>query len=66
MAAGRLMWTGIACCLGGLLVNLFPALAYDLGMAPQGAWQVFAFGLFLIILAAILGGAASRRGGQPD
>jgi hypothetical protein len=66
MAAGKLIWVGVACCLGGLLINLFPALAYAIGMEPRGAWQVFAFGLFLIILAAVLGGGAGRESRKPD
>lgn len=64
MAASNLLWTGVACCLGALLINLFPALSYGLGMEPGAAWQVFAFGFFLIVLAAVLGGAARGKSGQ--
>lgn len=65
MAVSKLMWTGVLCCLGALLINLFPAFSHELGMEPGAAWRIFGFGLFLIILAAALGGAAGRnRRGQ--
>lgn len=55
MAAGKLMWIGVLCCLGALLVNLFPESAFDAGMQPDRAWAMFGFGLFLIVLSVIFG-----------
>jgi hypothetical protein len=50
----RLIWIGVACCIGALGLNLFPALVYELGMDRVGAWSFFGFGLFLILMGTLL------------
>ncbi|MAW78830.1 MAG: hypothetical protein CMI63_01225 [Parvularcula sp.] len=56
-----LLWTGLLCCLGALLLQLFPGLAFRIGAEPAAAWLVFGFGVFLMILAAML-----ASGGRPS
>ena len=51
----RLVWTGVACCVGALLVKLFPELAFKSGVDVKGAWLLFGFGVFLIIAAPVIG-----------
>ena len=57
-----LLWTGLLCCLGALLLQLFPGIAFRIGAEPAAAWLVFGFGVFLMILAAM---AASGARGAP-
>ena len=58
MTAEKLTWLGVFCCLATLGLNLFPALSFHFGVDLRAAWMVFAFGLFLIVISALLGGKA--------
>ena len=62
MAFNKLVWVGLFCCIGALLVNLFPKLTFDLGVNPAGAWMLFTFGLFLILASV----AVAIKGGGSD
>jgi len=62
MAFDKLIWIGLFCCIGALLVNLFPKLTFDLGMNPGGTWMLFSFGLFLIVTSV----AVAIKGRGPD
>lgn len=55
-----LLWTGLLCCLGALLLQLFPDLAFSIGAEPAAAWLVFGFGVFLMLVAAMI--ASGARG----
>ena len=45
MASGKIIWTGLLCCLTALGVKLFPEAAYRLGADSEAVWLVFTFGL---------------------
>ncbi|MEE2690658.1 MAG: hypothetical protein VX640_03850 [Pseudomonadota bacterium] len=53
MGFAKLLWVGLFCCIGALLVKLFPNAAFSLGVDVASAWLLFGFGVFLI-LAALL------------
>lgn len=63
-AAGKLIWTGVACCVVALIVNLFPRAAFDLGADPGRVRVLFGFGVFLIIAALFAGGRGEGRRGK--
>ncbi|MGE0407995.1 MAG: hypothetical protein AB7P23_01885 [Amphiplicatus sp.] len=58
---GRLVWTGVFCCIGALSLNLFPAAVYALGIDRSAAWPFFGFGLFLILVSLFVGGRRSPK-----
>lgn len=63
MGFAKLLWVGLFCCIGAILVRLFPAAAFEIGVDVAGAWLLFAFGAFLILvalLAAMKGGPGRR------
>lgn len=62
MGFAKLMWVGLFCCIGAILVRLFPAAAFEIGVDVAGAWLLFAFGAFLIIVALL----AAMKGGRRD
>jgi len=53
MAFQRLLWVGLACCLSALIMQVFPRLAFELGVNIVASWMVFVFGVFLIAIAAL-------------
>ena len=60
-----LVWTGLFCCFAALGLQLFPGLAFSIGAEPAAAGLVFAFGLFLMLVGAMIasgGRGAQRRG----
>ncbi|GAB4523885.1 MAG: hypothetical protein Kow00133_11990 [Amphiplicatus sp.] len=61
MPATALLWTGLFCCVGAIVLKLFPAFAFAAGAAPEGIWILLAFGLTLVMLATLL---SLRRGGN--
>lgn len=62
MATGRLLTAGLFCCALALLVQLFPMAAFSLGADVSAAWRLFAFGVFLISVAALMTAASARCG----
>lgn len=62
MANGKVMWTGLVCCVAAILVKMFPSVAFSLGVDLPSAWLLFAFGVFLIVTAMVL----SRKGGAGE
>lgn len=61
-----LVWTGLFCCLAALSLQLFPGVAFSIGAEPAAAWLVFAFGLFLMLVAGMVasGGRETSRNRQ--
>jgi len=57
MATGQLLTAGLFCCALAMLVQLFPAAAFSLGADVSASWRLFAFGVFLIGVAARISGA---------
>jgi hypothetical protein len=62
MAVMKLVWVGLFCCLSALAVQVFPDATFRAGIDVGAAWQVFGFGVFLIVMGAVL----SLRGGAPN
>lgn len=60
MATGQLLTAGLLCCALAMLVQLFPAAAFSLGADVSASWRLFAFGVFLIGVAALMTAAAAR------
>ncbi len=63
MTTGQLLWAGLACCIGALAVQLFPAAAYALGVDLGATWRLFGFGVFLIAAAALMTASGARTNG---
>lgn len=61
----RLIWLGVGCCLCALATRLFPRVSFDVGVDPAGAWALFAFGFFLILVGGFWANGAGRRGSAP-
>lgn len=61
MASGKIIWTGLLCCLLALGVKLFPEAAYRLGADGDAVWLVFTFGLFLIIVGGLFSARHDQR-----
>ena len=61
MAAERLIWVGLICCLGALGIQMFPNLAFRAGVDLDASWRVFGFGVFLIIASVAASAAGGRR-----
>ncbi len=62
MATGHLLTAGLFSCALALIVQLFPMAAFSLGADVTAAWRLFAFGVFLIAVAALMTAAATRCG----
>lgn len=62
MATGHLLSAGLFCCALALMIQLFPMAAFTLGADVTAAWRLFAFGVFLIGVAALMTAAAARCG----
>ncbi|MCB2097160.1 MAG: hypothetical protein AB7F91_08130 [Parvularculaceae bacterium] len=62
MTTGQLLWAGLVCCIASLLVQLFPAAAYALGVDIAATWRLFGFGVFLIAIASLLAALSGRPG----
>lgn len=62
MTTGQLLWAGLACCIAALLVQLFPAAAYAMGVDLGATWRLFGFGVFLIAMASLMTAAGGRCG----
>jgi hypothetical protein len=60
MATGHLLTAGLFCCTLALIVQLFPMAAFSLGADVSAAWRLFAFGAFLIAVAALMTAASAR------
>lgn len=60
MTTGPLTAAGLFCCTLALIVQLFPNAAFSIGADISAAWRLFAFGVFLIAVAALTTAAASR------
>lgn len=60
MATGHLLTAGLVCCALALMVQLFPMAAFSLGADVTAAWRLFAFGIFLIAVAALMTAAGAR------
>ena len=61
-----LIWTGLACCLAALGLQLFPDLAFRIGAEPAAAWLVFGFGVFLMLIAAMMSSGGRQTGRKAD
>lgn len=61
MTAGQLTWAGFLCCVGALCIQMFPGPAFGLGIDVGASWQLFCFGVFIILVGAMLATAAGRR-----
>ncbi|MEZ5892518.1 MAG: hypothetical protein R3C58_05145 [Parvularculaceae bacterium] len=67
----NLIAMGVACCALALAVQVFPAAAASLGADPGASWLLFGFGVFLILVGALIatGGRqqdAARPRGEVD
>jgi len=62
MAIGHLLTVGLICCALALIVQLFPMAAFAAGADVTAAWRLFAFGVFLIAIAALMTAAGHRCG----
>ncbi len=62
MTTGQLLATGLFLCTLALLVQLFPAAAFSIGADVGAAWRLFAFGVFLISVAALMTAAGGQCG----
>ncbi len=60
MAAEKLIWVGLICCLCALAIQTFPNFAFHIGVEISASWRVFAFGVFLILISTL-----SRLNGGP-
>ena len=60
-----LIWTGLCCCLTALGLQLFPGFAFRIGAEPAAAWLVFGFGIFLMLLAAMIASGARKGSVRP-
>ena len=61
--ANNLIWIGLLFCLAALSIQLFPDAAFSLGADAAASWLVFGFGVFLILVAALIA-TGGRRGAK--
>jgi len=54
MALKTLIWVGLACCLAALTIQVFPEAAFRMGVDVGASWMVFGFGVFLILISALI------------
>ena len=64
MAVNKLIWVGLLCCLGALLIQVFPEAAFRLGADLKASWLMFGFGIFLILIATFAGANGKSGGSQ--
>ncbi|MDZ7626936.1 MAG: hypothetical protein U5J99_00860 [Parvularculaceae bacterium] len=60
MTTGPLTAAGLFSCTLALIVQLFPNAAFSVGADVSAAGRLFAFGVFLIAVAALTTAAAQR------
>ncbi|MEX6632408.1 hypothetical protein [Hyphococcus lacteus] len=61
MQGNNLIWIGLFCCLVALAIQVFPNAAFNIGVEIGASWLVFGFGIFLILVGALIA-TAGRRG----
>ncbi len=61
MAAEKLIWTGLVCCLAGLTIQVFPNAAFRMGVDVGASWFVFGFGVFLLLISTLISLAGGKR-----
>ena len=54
MAFNKLIWVGLFCCLSALAIQVFPNAAFRMGVDVNASWMVFGFGVFLILMSALI------------
>lgn len=54
MAFNKLIWVGLFCCLSALAIQVFPNAAFQMGVDVNASWMVFGFGVFLILMSALI------------
>ncbi len=67
MVKNNLIWIGLFCCIAALAIQVFPNAAFNMGVDVGASWLVFGFGVFLILVAALIstaGGNACGRNGH--
>ncbi len=64
MPMNNAFWVGLVCCLVALAIQVFPDAAFRAGVNVSAAWLVFGFGVFLILMAAVLSHTGSGRGSR--
>jgi len=62
MAVNKLIWVGLVCCLAALAIQVFPNAAFQIGVDVDASWLVFGFGVFLILMSALVSLTGGRRG----
>lgn len=63
--ADNLIAMGVAGCAIALVIQVFPAAADRLGADPGAAWLLFGFGVFLVLVGALIA-TGGRRGPCSD
>jgi len=61
MAVNKLIWVGLVCCLAALAIQVFPNAAFRIGVDVGASWLVFGFGVFLILMSALVSLSGGRR-----
>ena len=61
MGVISLVWVGLICCLAALAVQIFPRAAFQAGADPAAAWFLFGFGIFLMIVSAVMTVSISKN-----
>jgi len=64
MSINTLNWVGLVCCLTALAIQVFPDAAFRAGVNVSAAWLVFGFGVFLILMAAVISLTRPERGNR--
>ena len=54
MGAPLFNGVGLFSCLTALAIQLFPNAAFSIGIDMDAVWLLFGFGVFLIIMAALM------------
>ncbi len=60
MTINNLVWVGLCCCLAALMIQVFPDAAFRIGVDVGASWRVFGFGVFLIVVSAVMSIGARR------
>lgn len=63
MGDNYLIATGLLCCFIALAIQVFPGAAFRAGVDVSASWLMFGFGVFLILVGALInvGGARGNR-----
>ena len=61
MISNNLIWIGLFCCLAALIIQVFPNAAFNMGVDLGASWLVFGFGVFLILVAALIASSGGER-----